>query len=84
MIDCLVNLIFLVIGSGSEENGDWDEEELRVSRDFFCGRCYVLIVNINMNMGKMFYCNGISKFLGKVEIVEEVGGLWGMDWRVEV
>lgn len=84
MIDCPVNLIFSATGSGSEENGDWDEEELRVSRDLFCGRCYVLTVNINMNMGKMLYCNGTNKLSGKVETVEEVGGLWGMDWRVEV
>ena len=84
MIDCPVNLIFSATGSGSEDNGDWDEEELRVSRDLFCGRCYVLTVIINMNMGKMLYCNGTSKLSGKLETVEEVGRLWGMDWRVEV
>ena len=37
-----------------------------------------------MNMGKMLYCNGTRKLSGKLETVEEVGGLWGMDWRVEV
>ena len=69
MIDCPVNLIFSATGSGSEDNGDWDEEELRVSRDLFCGRCYVLTININMN--KMLYSNGTSKLSGKPEAVED-------------
>ena len=71
MIDCPVNLIFSATGSGGEENGDWDEEELRVSRELFCGRCYVLTVNIDMNMGKMLYSNGTSKLSGKPEAVED-------------
>ena len=72
MIDCPVNLIFSATGSGGEENGDWDEEELQVSRELFCGRCYVLTVNINMNMGKMLYSYGTSKLSGKPEAVEDL------------